>query len=263
MKLFAIFGDPVSHSRSPLMHNHVFRSLGINACYTRIHLVDGSKLKETFFATALSGANVTVPHKEEAYRQCDEVRGIAKDIQAVNTIVLEGDRLIGYNTDADGFMSAIQSFGPIQNALILGAGGTAKALAFVLRRGEITPTILNRSNPRLHYFRTEGFECYEWDDFTVRPYDLIINTTTAGLHDEELPIPRMLLSELLRCAQGAVDVIYGKETPFLREVKIASLPCKDGSDMLLEQGVLANHLFLNCHYPIEAIHPVMIRSFEF
>lgn len=261
MKLFTIFGNPVSHSRSPLMHNSVFKALGIQACYTRTQLEDGSQLRAVFFAKRLSGANVTVPHKEAAYAQCDEVRGIAKTIKAVNTLVLEHGKLIGYNTDADGFMSAIQSFGPIKTALILGAGGTARALSIALRQGEITPTILNRSQERLEYFLSEGFDATTWDTFTPRSYDLIINTTSAGLSDEELPLPRPLLTELLSHAKGAIDVIYGKETPFLREVKIAELPYKDGSDMLLAQGVLANHLFLGCQYPLEQIEPPMKQSF--
>jgi len=262
MKIFTIFGDPVSHSRSPLMHNSVFKTLGINACYTRTALKDGDQLREVFMAKALSGANVTVPHKEAAFRACDEVRGIAKTIQAVNTLVCIEGKLIGYNTDADGFMSAIQSFGPIRNALILGAGGTARALSVALRQGEITPTILNRSRGRLDYFLCEGFECFEWDDFTAAPYDLIINTTSAGLSDNELPIPRILLSELLSQAKGAVDVIYGKETPFLREIKISGLPYKDGSDMLLAQGVLANYLFLNGEYSTDTIEAPMKHSFS-
>lgn len=263
MNIFTIFGNPISHSRSPLMHNTVFKALGIRACYTRTQLEEGSELRNVFFAKGLSGANVTVPYKEAAYTQCDEVRGIAKTIQAVNTLVLENGRLIGYNTDADGFMSAIQSFGPIRNALILGAGGTARALSIALRQGEITPTILNRSAGRLEYFLSEGLNAYTWDDFTVRNYDLIINTTSAGLSDEELPIPRPLLTELLARAKGAIDVIYGKETPFLREIKITDLPYKDGIDMLLAQGVLANHLFLHRQYDIEVIEPIMRESFHY
>lgn len=261
MKHFSIFGNPVFHSRSPLMHNSVFKTLNICACYSRTHLIDGTQLRDLFFAKGLSGANVTVPHKEAAYQQCDEVRGIAKEIQAVNTIVLEKGRLIGYNTDADGFMSTIQSFGPIRNALILGAGGTARALSIALRHGEITPTILNRSSGRLDFYRNKGIEAYCWDDFVTAEYDLIINTTSAGLSDNELPIPRPLLLELLSYAKGAIDVIYGKETPFLREIKVSGLPYKDGSDMLLAQGVLANYLFLNGEYPIDAIEPPMKRSF--
>lgn len=262
MKLFTIFGDPVSHSRSPLMHNSVFKKLGVRACYSRTQLTESSQLRDVFFAKALSGANVTVPHKEAAYAQCDEVRGIAQTIQAVNTLVLEEGRLIGYNTDADGFMSAIQSFGPIQTALILGAGGTARALSIALRQGDITPTILNRSQGRLEYFKNGGFEAYGWDDFTAAPYDLIINTTSAGLSDDALPIPRALLTELLTHAKGAIDVIYGKETPFLREIKISALPYKDGSDMLLAQGVLANHLFLNGTFSHDEIAVPMKHSFK-
>lgn len=261
MKLFTIFGNPVSHSRSPLMHNSVFKTLHIPACYTRTRLDEGAQLRSVFFAKGLSGANVTVPYKEAAYEQCDEVRGIAKIIKAVNTLVLEHGKLIGYNTDADGFMSAIQSFGPLRNALILGAGGTARALCIALHRGEITPTILNRSEGRLEYFRQEGLEAYTWGNFIPQSYDLIINTTSAGLSDDELPIPRPLLKELLSRTKGAVDVIYGKETPFLREVKIGELPYKDGSDMLLAQGVLANHLFLGGQYSLEQIEPPMRESF--
>jgi shikimate dehydrogenase len=244
------------------MHNCVFKSLNIDACYSRTQLTDGSLLRDVFFAKALSGANVTVPHKEAAYAQCDEVRGIAQTIKAVNTLVLEEGKLIGYNTDADGFMSAIASFGEIRNALIIGAGGTARALSIALSHGGITPTILNRSRGRLEYFKDAGFETYSWDDFTQATYDLIINTTSAGLCDNELPIPRPILMELLSQAKGAIDVIYGKETPFLREVKMSGLPYKDGSDMLLEQGILANHLFFHGAYPIDQIRLPMKHSFS-
>lgn len=261
MKLFTIFGDPVNHSRSPLMHNHVFKTLSLNACYTRTQLLDGSKLRNTFFEKALSGANITVPHKEAAFDACDEIRGIAKEIGAVNTIILENNRLIGYNTDADGFVSAIESFGPIKNALILGAGGTAKALATVLRQNGILTVILNRSDNRLSFFKDNGFESYNWDTFVPNTYDLLINTTSAGLSDDSLPINASLLEKLLSSARCAIDVIYGKETPFLREVKKAKLPYKDGLDMLLEQGVLANSLFMHGTVSTDTIRPIMQQSF--
>lgn len=251
----------MSHSRSPLMHNHVFKMLGVNSCYTRTHLCDGSKLREIFFAKALSGANITVPHKEAAFEACDEIRGLAKEIGAVNTIINENGRLIGYNTDADGFISAIQSFGSLRNALILGAGGTAKALATVLRQNNIEPVILNRSANRLHYFTHSGFLAYDWVTFVPDSYDLIINTTSAGLSDDCLPVDASLLAHLLSSARCAIDVIYGKETPFLREVKKANLPFKDGSDMLLEQGILANYLFMHGLISTDIIRPIMKESF--
>jgi shikimate dehydrogenase len=243
------------------MHNHVFITLSLNACYTRTQLHDGSQLRNTFFQKGLSGANITVPHKEAAFAACDEIRGIANEIGAVNTIINESGRLIGYNTDADGFLAAIQSFGPLNNALILGAGGTAKALATVLRQYDIEPIILNRSTNRLEYFQTNGYQAYSWETFTPIMYDLIINTTSAGLSDEHLPVDKLLLTQLLSHAKCAIDVIYGKETPFLREVKDAAMPYKDGSDMLLEQGVLANHLFLNGTVSTDIIRPIMKQSF--
>ena len=251
----------MSHSRSPLMHNHVFKTLGIDACYTRTHLCEGSKLREVFFAKALSGANITVPHKEAAFDACDEIRGIANEIGAVNTIILENGRLIGYNTDADGFVAAIQSFGPLRNALIIGAGGTAKALATVLRQNKIEPVILNRSSNRLDFFLQNGYGAYSWETFRPDSYDLIINTTSAGLSDDLLPLDTSLLTKLLSRARCAIDVIYGKETPYLREVKKVGLPFKDGSDMLLEQGVLANHLFMHSTVSTDTIRPIMKESF--
>lgn len=261
MKIFTIFGDPVAHSRSPLMHNYVFTTLKIDACYTRTHLVDGSRLRDVFFDKDLRGANITIPHKEAAFLACDEVRGIAQAIGVVNTIINENGNLIGYNTDADGFISAIQSFGKLSTVLILGAGGTAKALAIALRHHAITPTILNRSSGRLDYFVDKKFESYDWKTFSPRTFDLIINTTSAGLTDNELPIPTELLTTLLSTSKGAIDVIYGKETPFLKEVKNAHLPYKDGSDMLLEQGVLANALFINNTITNDSIRSIMIQSF--
>lgn len=262
MNVFTIFGDPVSHSRSPLMHNSVFKTLGIDACYTRTRLTDGSQLRNVFMAKGLTGANVTVPHKETAYEQCDEVRGIAATIKAVNTLVLEKGRLIGYNTDAEGFVRAIESFGPIGSALILGAGGTARALSIALRAKGIDVSVLNRSSGRLEYFRNEGIASYTWGDFIPGQYDMIINTTSAGLSDSELPLPLPFLGQLLSLAKCAVDVIYGKETPFLREVKSFSLPFKDGSDMLLQQGVLANRLFIRDLFSLEEIEAPMKRSFS-
>ena len=262
-KFFAIFGDPVDHSRSPLMHNHVFQSLHVNACYSRIHLKEGSKLKETFFALGLYGANVTVPHKEAAYEACDEVRGFAKTIGVVNTLINENGRLIGYNTDADGFMYAIRDFQNIQNILILGAGGTAKALANKFSDAGLHVTLLNRSEARLEYFKMRKLPCYTWDTFNPRAFDLIVNTTSAGLKDYAHPAPLELLKPLLQQTHYCADVIYGKTTPFLLLAKQLGIPCKDGTEMLLAQGVLANEYFTDHSLEKEKIEYFMRESFDF
>lgn len=261
-ELFAIFGNPVKHSRSPLMHNHVFKKLNYAACYTRIHLEDGTRLKETFFAQKLSGANITVPHKEAAYKACDEVRGFAKKTGVVNTLINENGRLIGYNTDADGFLFAIEEFKSIQNVLVIGAGGTAKALSMKLQDSGLNVTVLNRSKPNLEYFKTSGFETYTWEDCPIRAYDLVVNTTSAGLSDENYPAPLELLRPLLQESSYAADAIYGKVTPFLRLCNDLKITYKDGADMLLGQGVLANNYFTKEQFSLQEIKEVMHKSFE-
>jgi len=262
-ELFAIFGNPVQHSRSPLMHNHVFKTLNYNACYTRIHLEDGTRLKETFFAQKLSGANVTVPHKEAAFKACDEVRGFAKEIGVVNTLINENGLLIGYNTDADGFLFAIEAFKNINNVLIIGAGGTAKALSIKLKNTGMRVSILNRSKPNLDYFKASGFTTYTWEDCPIEAYDLIVNTSSAGLSDESLPAPVELLRPLLEKSSFAADAIYGKVTPFLQLCNELKVTYKDGADMLLGQGVLANKHFTKDTYSLDEIKESMAKSFHF
>ena len=262
MQLFTIFGDPVSHSRSPLMHNCVFKNLNYDACYTRTHLLNGNKLKETFFALGLSGANVTVPHKEAAFNACDEVRGFAKKVGVVNTLVEENGKLIGYNTDADGFMYAISEFKDVKNILVLGAGGTAKALVSRFLEDDLKVSILNRSASRLEYFQTLDCKCYTWDNFKIQKYDLVINTTSAGLKDENLPAPKELVEQVLQHTNYVADAIYGKLTPFLKIAQDKNITYKDGADMLLGQGVLANELFVSHTLSKEDIKREMLKSFK-
>lgn len=245
------------------MHNHVFKTLGFDACYTRIHLEDGNKLKETFFAQKLSGANVTVPHKEAAYKACDEVRGFAKKVGVVNTLVNENGRLIGYNTDADGFLFAVEAFDNIKNILIIGAGGTAKALSMKFQEEALNVSVLNRSKPNLEYFEKMGLDTYTWEDCPLKSYDLVVNTTSAGLSDENYPAPVNLLTELLSQASYGADAIYGKQTPFLKLCEELKVQYKDGADMLLGQGVLANNYFSKETFTLERIQAVMKESFDF
>jgi shikimate dehydrogenase len=263
MKLFAIFGDPVSHSRSPLMHNNVFRELGFNACYTRVHLKDGNRLRETFFRLGLDGANITVPHKEAAFKACDEVRGFAKKIGVVNTLINENGRLVGYNTDADGFLYAIETFSEIKTVLIIGAGGTAKALSNKFVDEGLSVTVLNRSAKRLDYFKNMNLACHTWDNMPLKTYDLIVNTTSAGLKDDNLPAPAKLLNDLLGLCRFGADAIYGKTTPFLQLCAKLNITAKDGSDMLLGQGVLANNYFTGEKFDLNMIEEPMRKSFDF
>jgi len=260
-QIFTIFGDPVSHSKSPLMHNLTFKALGIDACYGRYLLVEGERLREKFLALGLKGINVTVPHKEAAYRACDHLDPFAQKVGAVNTIVEREGKLYGYNTDAPGFLRAISEF-EAKKVLFLGAGGTAQATSSILRDEGYEVTILNRSAGRLERFIAEGFETYTFETFVSGSYDLVINMTSAGLKDTSLPAPLEILESVIPRAKACVDVIYGKRTPFLKLAHSLGKPTKDGSDMLLYQGVIAFEHFTEYRYGFEEILPVMRQAFD-
>ena len=259
--LFALFGNPVSHSKSPLMHNLAFEGLGVDGCYTRYLLEDGSTLKEKFMSLGLKGINITVPHKEEAFKACDILDPFAQKIGVVNTIVKRNGKLHGYNTDAPGFLKAISEFKEVKKVLFLGAGGTAQSTSSILRDGGYEVTLLNRSAKRLEKYKKEGFETYTFESFNPKVYDLVINMTSAGLEDENLPAPKEILDSVIPNSKACVDVIYGKETPFLQLAKSYNRPTKDGSDMLLYQGVIAFEHFTDHTYSFEEIRPLMQRAF--
>ena len=261
-EIFAIFGNPVSHSMSPLIHNSAFGALGVDACYARYRLEDGSMLRSKFFELGLKGANITVPHKETAYKACDVVDEFAKKVGAVNTIVQRDGLLHGYNTDAPGFLKVIEEF-EAKSILFLGAGGTARSTANILRDNGYRVTILNRSSNRLEQFIKEGFGCYTYDNFTPDNYDLIVNMTSAGLSDDALPAPKSLLDSIIPHAKACIDVVYGKQTPFLRLANSYTKETKDGKDMLIYQGALAFEQFTDNRYSFEEIMPHMKRVFEF
>jgi shikimate dehydrogenase len=243
------------------MHNTAFRGLDYDASYTRYLLKDGSQLREKFLSLGLQGVNVTVPHKEEAFKACDVLDPFAQKIAVVNTIVLREGKLYGYNTDALGFLKAILEFKEIKTVLFLGAGGTAQSTSILLRDEGYSVTLLNRSPARLKKYEAEGFETYTFDTFQPKPYDLVINMTSAGLEDEHLPAPKAILESIIPQAKACVDVIYGKETPFLKLAKSYHKPCKDGSDMLLYQGIIAFEHFTEYAYTFDEIKPFMEKAF--
>ncbi|MDD5405637.1 MAG: shikimate dehydrogenase [Sulfurovaceae bacterium] len=261
-ELFAIFGNPVSHSKSPLMHNFAFHALKYNGCYSRYLLENGKHLRDTFISLGLSGANITVPHKEAAFEACDWCDEFAKKVKAVNTIVLKDGKLHGYNTDGPGFLKAIDEFNNIKTILILGAGGTAGATSMILRDAGYQVSILNRTSERLKQFIQSGFKCYDYESLpTDASFDLIANMTSAGLQDHNLPAPISILEPLINNANGCIDIIYGKETPFLKLAKKANKPTQDGSAMLLNQGVLAFDHFTNHKFKLDQIEQAMKIAF--
>lgn len=240
---FVIFGNPVEHSKSPQMQNAGFQAINYNGHYEKYLLEDAKRLKKIFKDNNYTGANITVPHKETAFAQADIVEGIAQEIGAVNTYIKKDNKIVAFNTDAPGFLKAIESFGYLEKILIIGAGGTAKALALALQKEGKDVYILNRSREKLEFFKEKGFTTYTWDSFRLDNFDLVVNSTSAGLKDDLYPCNKTQLENIFMNSSNAFDCIYGKETPFLALAKEEGLKTKDGEDMLLFQGLLAFELF--------------------
>jgi len=263
MQLFTIFGNPVSHSKSPLMHNLSFQGLNYDGVYTRYKLEDGSELRQKFFDLKIAGANITVPHKQHAFDACDELDEFAQKVGSVNTIVNKNGKLYGYNTDAPGFLKAISEFKNIKRVLFLGAGGTAQSTSIVLRDAGYDVSILNRSIGRLERYEKEGFKTFTFENFEMsEPFDLVVNMTSAGLEDESFPCPIEILKTVVPTAKACVDVIYGKVTPFLKFAQEQNKPTKDGSDMLLYQGIIAFEYFTEHKFNFSEIKEEMQKAFK-
>jgi shikimate dehydrogenase len=246
MKKFTIFGNPVSHSKSPQMHNAGFRAIGFDGEYSKTHLENGDDIKKIFLEGGFSGANITLPHKEYAYRYADILDPLAQKIGAVNTYINIDGKIKGYNTDALGFYKSIEEFKDVKSVLILGAGGTAKSIAVILKEKNFEVTILNRSENSEEFFVSLDCNFYNWDSFQAeQEFDLIVNSTSAGLSDTEYPAPLEFLESLMKNAKYVIDCIYGKMTPFLLLAQEKNLVFKDGEDMLLYQGVVAFEYFTN------------------
>lgn len=257
MRNFGVIGNPIAHSLSPIIHRFLCSYFGISASYEKIHLLDAMDLRSRLLS--LDGANITLPYKMDAFKVCDEVRGIAREIEAVNTILCEGDRLIGFNTDALGFWECIASLG-VKNALILGAGGGARAVAVILQKKGIDVWIYNRTKEKLGFFKSKEIPIQ--DEIVLRDYDLVINATSAGLNAENLPIHPEVLQLLLHRTQYLFDLIYPSSegvktfedfkaflalrplTSFLDFAKTkVGASGMDGLDMLLYQALFAFEIF--------------------
>ncbi len=194
-----------------------------------------------------AGVNVTIPHKEAVLPYMDELSPEARAIGAVNTIVCQEQRLIGYNTDAMGFISGLDEAGISyrnKKALVLGAGGAARAIAYALKEEGVHVAIYNRTVERAKELcETFGLHLVlpSLLDAAIKSCDLLINTTSVGLKDpQRSPLPEGLLPR-----QGVVvDIIYvPSNTRLMLDAQRAGLPALGGLPMLVWQGALAFELW--------------------
>lgn len=238
-RVFALLGDPVSHSLSPVMHNAAFHALGLEAVYVPLRCrADAVAPLIHALAAAGGGGNVTVPHKEVAAEAVDQLRDRARAVSACNTFWAVGEETVGDNTDAEGFLEALQGLEPPSDSgwLIAGTGGSARAVIGAAREQGAGVAVLSRDPAR-----RERFE--EWATslgVELVPPDMchvLINTTPLGLHARDLaPIPLNLAPS----AEVALDLVYAKgETPWVRTLRARGVRAADGRTMLVAQGAAA------------------------
>lgn len=281
-RVCGIFGYPLEHTFSPVIHNAAFNELGLNYIYVPFPVKPGNLrvAVEAVRAFELAGVNVTIPHKEAVIPFLDELSQEAGIIGAVNTIVNREGKLRGENTDGLGFIRSLQEktgFDPAgREALILGAGGAARAVAIQLALAGAGKLLLANRSPRraeelafLISLKTEvSTTVVPWPDKSgkvlpgdiLNGVDLVVQTTPVGMypnHMETVPFP----FDKLKPGQIVCDLVYNPvETQFLKNAGVSGAFTVDGLGMLLHQGALAFEMWTGVAAPVEVMRKALVRT---
>ncbi|WP_139490410.1 shikimate dehydrogenase [Brevibacillus dissolubilis] len=274
-KLVGLFGHPVGHSQSPLMHNAAFEHKRLAFAYAAFDILpeDLGEAVAGIRALGLRGVNVTIPHKETIMRHLDEIDPLAARIGAVNTVVNDGGHLIGYNTDGTGYVrSFVEETGVLlsnQVVTLIGAGGAARAVACTLAdKGVREIRIVNRSRERAqklaaHISPWVKTSVYAPDDGNAVMTDttLLINTTSIGMYPnvDEMPVPLdWLHSDLI-----VSDLIYNPlETKLLTTARELGAMVHSGIGMFINQGALAFELWTGEEAPTDIMRETVLKQLQ-
>lgn len=242
-----VMGFPVAHSRSPILHAYWLETLGIAGTYERheVSVADFPGFLHRLPERGYVGGNVTVPHKEAAFREVEQRDAAAQAIGAVNTVWLEGGRLVGSNTDAYGFVAHLESSAPrwtevVRQAVVLGAGGAARAIAHGLTGRGVRVALVNRTLIRAEQLAAHSgrlASAHPYDDLPhlLADADLLVNATSLGMTGKA---PLQVDIGPLKRAAIVYDIVYVPlQTPLLAAAKARGHPTVDGLGMLLHQAV--------------------------
>jgi shikimate dehydrogenase len=237
--LCGILLHPASHTRSPAMHNAAFAALGLDAVYLAFDVAPGE------LGAAIAGARalrmrqlaISIPHKEAVIAHLDRVDETARAIGAVNTVTRIGDALVGSNTDWLGVARALERETALagKTAVVLGAGGTARAALYALRERGARAIVLNRTPGKAEALQRElGAErAAGLEALGSIPHDVLINTTSVGLRSDASPVP----ADALRSGSVVLDAVYDpQETRLLRDARACGAAAISGKWMLVEQA---------------------------
>ena len=248
-KYFAVIGNPIHHSLSPQIHATFAKEAGLLIDYEAVlsPLDQFKQITEILISQKLSGANVTLPFKKEAYHLATTHSNHARIAEAVNTLEFRDDEIIGYNTDGIGLVRDLAQNIKInlthKKILLIGAGGAAEGVIFsILEKKPIDLTLTNRTIEKLIAIKNRmhkhaqnlhvNLNMIEIAKIPHQYFDIIINATSSSLNEADLYIDNKVFHE--KCL--AYDMMYGKETPFIRQAKSQQAKTSDGIGMLVEQA---------------------------
>jgi shikimate dehydrogenase len=237
-EIYGVMGNPVRHSLSPVIHNGAFGRMGFNAVYGAFEVTDLAAAVSGIRGLGIRGASVTIPHKTAILPLLDGLDVVAEKIGAVNTVAWKDGKLIGYNTDWQGALAALEEKTVLRDrrVVLLGAGGAARAIAFGLKQKGCRVFLFNRTLAKAAHLAAElGFVHGPLASIESLDADILINATSVGMapHDGESPLPM----KLLRPGMAVMDIVYSPlQTRLLREGKERGCQTIDGLAMLAHQG---------------------------
>jgi shikimate dehydrogenase len=251
--LYGVVGFPLGQTLSPIMHNTAFEVRGVDAIYLAFETKDVGGCVKGMRALGIKGMSVTIPFKSEILVYLDDVDGMAQKIGAVNTIVNNNGRLIGYNTDALGALKALQDMVDLSgmSCLIVGAGGAARAIGLVLREEGVRLTVVNRSPERgMELASSLQSPFVPLRDLRSIDADILIQTTPVGMypHTDQCPIPE----DLLKGDTVVMDIIYNPmETRMLELARAHGCKTISGLNMFINQGAEQFRLWTGLEPPLK------------
>lgn len=275
-QMVGLFGYPVHHSQSPAMHNAAFASMKLPFAYAAFHVAPEalSEAVGGIRALGLRGVNVTIPHKVAIVPMLDEIDPLAKRIGAVNTVVNEKGRLIGYNTDGTGYVRSLVEETHIdladQVVVMIGAGGAARAVACTLAEYAVKEIrIVNRSREKAQVLAEllssrvpTAVIDPEKAGQAIADASLLINTTSIGMFPqvEEMPVA----AEWLHPQLIVSDLIYNPlETKLLKTARGLGAKTHSGVGMFINQGALAFELWTGTAAPTELMRETVLKQLQY
>lgn len=260
--LFALFGNPVRQSLSPSMHNRALRIMGIDGCYIPVLVEDLPGAIDAVRALKIRGVSVTIPFKETVVPLLDEVDDDARKIGAVNTVLNDGQKLTGFNTDWKGIEVALGKKMQIEGKtfVLIGSGGTTRAALYAVKKNGGTSVIVSRNQ------RTGEALADEFAGRWIDPADIdrvkgdcLINTTPLGMTSqaESLPVPEHIIQRF----KYVMDVVYNPpETRLLQTAKASGAVTISGVEMFVAQGGEQLRLWTGMAPPLKSMKAIVLAA---